>query len=124
VTPRCVRPPRTDHCSAALIPTRFWSTARDDDMAHDTPPPKDLPEPGYYYHFKHGPDGPRIIDPDVIDQVPYVSAPLAASSDRRMAALAHKGVIPQGESARHRRGRTRPSTERRVWGNRSDLSVR
>src|SRR5438105_9138829 len=27
-------------------------------MAHDTPPPKDLPEPGYYYHFKHDPDGP------------------------------------------------------------------
>ena len=27
-------------------------------MAYDVPPPKNLPEPGYYYHFKHDPDGP------------------------------------------------------------------
>jgi hypothetical protein len=27
-------------------------------MAYDIPPPKKLPEPGYYYHFKHDPDGP------------------------------------------------------------------
>ena len=27
-------------------------------MAYDTPPPSRLPEPGYYYHFKHNPDGP------------------------------------------------------------------
>ena len=27
-------------------------------MAYDTPPPAELPEPGYYYHFKHDPDGP------------------------------------------------------------------
>ena len=27
-------------------------------MAYDTPPPAKLPEPGYYYHFKHDPDGP------------------------------------------------------------------
>src|SRR6516162_649201 len=33
-------------------------TARDDDMAYDIPPPRQLPEPGYYYHFKHDPDGP------------------------------------------------------------------
>jgi hypothetical protein len=37
---------------------RFRSTARDDEMAYDVPPPKKLPEPGYYYHFKHDPDGP------------------------------------------------------------------
>jgi hypothetical protein len=27
-------------------------------MAYDISPPKNLPEPGYYYHFKHDPDGP------------------------------------------------------------------
>ena len=27
-------------------------------MAYDMPPPAELPEPGYYYHFKHDPDGP------------------------------------------------------------------
>ena len=27
-------------------------------MAYDMPPPEKLPEPGYYYHFKHDPDGP------------------------------------------------------------------
>jgi hypothetical protein len=27
-------------------------------MTYDIPPPKKLPEPGYYYHFKHDPDGP------------------------------------------------------------------
>lgn len=27
-------------------------------MLYDIPPPKQLPEPGYYYHFKHDPDGP------------------------------------------------------------------
>lgn len=27
-------------------------------MAYDVPPPKELPEPGYYYHFKHDPNGP------------------------------------------------------------------
>lgn len=27
-------------------------------MPYDIPPPKELPEPGYYYHFKHDPDGP------------------------------------------------------------------
>jgi hypothetical protein len=27
-------------------------------MAYDVPPPKNLPESGFYYHFKHGPDGP------------------------------------------------------------------
>ena len=27
-------------------------------MAYDIPPPRALPEPGYYYHFKHDPDGP------------------------------------------------------------------
>ena len=27
-------------------------------MPYDIPPPKDLPEPGYYYHFKHDPAGP------------------------------------------------------------------
>jgi hypothetical protein len=34
------------------------STTRDDKMAYDIPPPKHLPEPGYYYHFKHDPKGP------------------------------------------------------------------
>ena len=27
-------------------------------MAYDIPPPAKLPEPGYYYHFKHDPHGP------------------------------------------------------------------
>jgi hypothetical protein len=36
----------------------FGSTAGDDDMAYDIPPPSKLPEPGYYYHFKHDPNGP------------------------------------------------------------------
>ena len=27
-------------------------------MAYDTPPPDNLPEPGFYYHFKHDPGGP------------------------------------------------------------------
>ena len=27
-------------------------------MAYDIPPPERLPEPGYYYHFKHDPVGP------------------------------------------------------------------
>jgi hypothetical protein len=27
-------------------------------MAYDIPPPKNLPEPGFYYHFKHDPAGP------------------------------------------------------------------
>ena len=34
-------------------------TTRDSEgMPHDIPPPKNLPEPGYYYHFKHDPAGP------------------------------------------------------------------
>src|SRR5438309_9723121 len=27
-------------------------------MPYETPPPEQLPEPGYYYHFKHDPHGP------------------------------------------------------------------
>ncbi|HYU11550.1 MAG TPA: DUF1653 domain-containing protein [Stellaceae bacterium] len=27
-------------------------------MAYDIPPPEKRPEPGYYYHFKHDPNGP------------------------------------------------------------------
>jgi len=27
-------------------------------MGYDIPPPEKLPEPGYYYHFKHDPNGP------------------------------------------------------------------
>ena len=27
-------------------------------MSYDIPPPDQRPEPGYYYHFKHDPDGP------------------------------------------------------------------
>ena len=27
-------------------------------MAYDIPPPAEQPEPGYYYHFKHDPNGP------------------------------------------------------------------
>jgi hypothetical protein len=27
-------------------------------MAYDIAPPEKLPEPGYYYHFKHDPSGP------------------------------------------------------------------
>jgi hypothetical protein len=27
-------------------------------MAYDIPTPDKLPEPGFYYHFKHDPDGP------------------------------------------------------------------
>ena len=27
-------------------------------MAHDVPPPEQCPEPGYYYHYKHDPNGP------------------------------------------------------------------
>ena len=27
-------------------------------MTYGIPPPKELPEPGYYYHFKHDPAGP------------------------------------------------------------------
>jgi hypothetical protein len=27
-------------------------------MAYDILPPDNLPEPGYYYHFKHDPNGP------------------------------------------------------------------
>jgi hypothetical protein len=33
------------------------STARDH-MTYDIPPPEKLPDPGYYYHFKHDPNGP------------------------------------------------------------------
>jgi hypothetical protein len=28
------------------------------DMAYDISPPETLPQPGYYYHFKHAPAGP------------------------------------------------------------------
>ena len=27
-------------------------------MAYDVPPPEKRPEPGYYYHYKHDPNGP------------------------------------------------------------------
>ncbi len=27
-------------------------------MTHSVPPPKERPEPGYYYHYKHDPQGP------------------------------------------------------------------
>ena len=27
-------------------------------MSYNAPPPENLPEPGYYYHFKHDPSGP------------------------------------------------------------------
>ncbi|MBI4118136.1 MAG: DUF1653 domain-containing protein [Parcubacteria group bacterium] len=27
-------------------------------MPHDIPPPEKRPEPGYYYHYKHDPNGP------------------------------------------------------------------
>ena len=36
----------------------FGSTAGDDEMAYDIPPLSKLPEPGYYYHFKHDPNRP------------------------------------------------------------------
>jgi len=34
------------------------AAAGDDAMAYDVPALKKVPEPGYYYHFKHDPDGP------------------------------------------------------------------
>jgi hypothetical protein len=40
---------------------RLWSdptTSQGEDMPYDIPPPRNLPEPGYYYHFKHDPAGP------------------------------------------------------------------
>jgi hypothetical protein len=36
----------------------FSEHSQKGDMAYDIPPPEELPEPGYYYHFKHDPDGP------------------------------------------------------------------
>ena len=27
-------------------------------MAYEVPPPEQVPEPGYYYHYKHDPNGP------------------------------------------------------------------
>jgi hypothetical protein len=53
----CTRPvsQRSDHQSAPHGGNQ--STARDDDLAYDIPPPTKRPEPGYYYHFKHDPDG-------------------------------------------------------------------
>jgi hypothetical protein len=36
----------------------FSEHSQKGDMAYDIPPPEKLPEPGYYYHFKHDPDGP------------------------------------------------------------------
>jgi hypothetical protein len=27
-------------------------------MVYEVPPPKDRPEPGFYYHYKHDPKGP------------------------------------------------------------------
>jgi hypothetical protein len=30
----------------------------EDAMAYDVPPPEQCPEPGYYYHYKHDPNGP------------------------------------------------------------------
>jgi hypothetical protein len=30
----------------------------EDPMAYDIPPPEQRPEPGYYYHYKHDPNGP------------------------------------------------------------------
>jgi len=35
-------------------------------MAYYVPPPEKLPEPGYYYHFKHDPDGPLHNDASYI----------------------------------------------------------
>ncbi len=32
--------------------------AGEDPMAYDIPPPEQRPEPGYYYHYKHDPNGP------------------------------------------------------------------
>jgi hypothetical protein len=41
-----------------LLPEITAAIVEDDAMAYDTPPPDELPEPGYYYHFKHDPNGP------------------------------------------------------------------
>jgi hypothetical protein len=30
----------------------------EDAMAYDIPPPEKRPEPGFYYHHKHDPNGP------------------------------------------------------------------
>src|SRR5271170_1814103 len=33
-------------------------SSSEDAMAYDVPPPEKRPEPGYYYHYKHDPNGP------------------------------------------------------------------
>jgi hypothetical protein len=30
----------------------------EDAVPYDVPPPEQCPEPGYYYHYKHDPNGP------------------------------------------------------------------
>jgi hypothetical protein len=45
--------------------SQIWcsrSTAGNDETAYDVPPPEKLPEPGYYYHFKHDQDGPLSLE--------------------------------------------------------------
>src|SRR5436305_10416725 len=43
---------------AALASGQISAKPGTTNMAYDIPPPKKLPEPGYYYHFKHDLDGP------------------------------------------------------------------
>src|SRR5580704_2373990 len=40
------------------MPSACCCPSSEDAMAYDVPPPEQVPEPGYYYHYKHDPNGP------------------------------------------------------------------
>src|SRR6202030_4172939 len=40
------------------MPSACHCLSSEDAMAYDVPPPEQCPEPGYYYHYKHDPNGP------------------------------------------------------------------
>jgi hypothetical protein len=40
------------------MPSACHCLSSEDAIAYDVPPPEQCPEPGYYYHYKHDPNGP------------------------------------------------------------------
>ena len=40
------------------MPSACHCLSSEDAMGYHVPPPEQCPEPGYYYHYKHNPNGP------------------------------------------------------------------
>ena len=67
-------------------------------MAYDVPPPEQCPEPGYYYHYKHDPNGPLKSYAGIVNLGRPWSAPRKASLLTFLKSLSHPRAMVEFHS--------------------------